>query len=187
MQAESVVAIMAFLVKQTHQGRTSGPAGTGQATLNQMVHVSRPALALPQSTTEQLFRVKGGRVWVHLLLGEVTTVIQNSDPVAKISSKKLDATSTAVGSAVDIAPTVALTSLEVGGLIFMEGDNTALLLTNAGGGGVANNNYRMIIPQGEIYLTTGASKTGAIKWDIWYQPLDEGAFVEAVSVATAAI
>ncbi|MGM3000386.1 hypothetical protein ACS2TJ_26870, partial [Bacillus cereus group sp. BC312] len=84
------------------------------------VHVARATAALPQSATGSLFTVTG-RVLVAALFGQVTTAIQSTDPVAKITG-----TPTA-GTAVDIASTVDLSSLEVGGFIFVEGDGTALV------------------------------------------------------------
>jgi hypothetical protein len=137
------------------------------------IRVSRAAATLPQTGTSNLFTVSGGRVLVTALVGCITTVIQNSDPVAKLTS-----TPTA-GSAVDIASTVDLTSLEVGGHLVCEGDGTALVKSNAGAAYMSAGVGYWICPAGTIDLTTGASKTGAVKWDVFYIPLDEGASVTA--------
>ena len=177
---------MAFVVKNASKARVAGPNGSGFSYLNQWIQVSRAALALPQTTTEQLFRVYGGRVLVHLLIGEVTTVIQSTDPVAKVSTKRLSDASVAIGTAYDVASTLDMSSDEVGTIYTVEGDGTALVSPQLAGSGYGQP-QPWIMPQGEIYLTTGASKTGAIKWDIFYQPLDPGAYVVAVSTATAAI
>ena len=159
----------------------------GQEFVPAVVHVSREAKNLPQSTTQQLFKVAGGRVLVHRLIGEVTTVIQNSDPVAKVSASKLNAAlDTLVGTAYDIASTLDMSSDEVGTIYTIEGDGTAIVSPQVAGAGYEAAT-KWIAPQGQIYLTTGASKTGAIKWDIWYTPLDEGAYVVAVNTATAAV
>lgn len=134
-------------------------------------HVARAAATLPQTATHNLFTVSGGRVLVTLLMGTVTTIIQNSDPVAKIT------VTPTTGSAVDIASTVDLTSLEAGGHVVCEGDTTALVKGNAGQCIVPATQF--IVPAGTIDLTTGASKTGAIKWDLFFIPIDEGATVVA--------
>lgn len=137
-------------------------------------HVARATDTLPQTSTDNLFTVAGGRVLITLLVGEVTTIIQNSDPVAKITSTPT------TGTAIDVASTVDLTSLEVGGFVLCEGDGTALIKSNAGAApGAASSSRPWICPIGTIDLTTGASKTGAIKWDLFYVPLDEGASVVA--------
>lgn len=184
---------MAMMIKDTK--RPTGSSGR-QATLDQWIQVSQTSstgtgIALPATTTGQLFRVKGGRVLVRALLGEVTTVIQTQADNMKVSSKKLDNSSVAVGTAVDVASNLDVTGIEVGGMLFVEGDGTALVKSTAGAALIGANSGMWIAAQGEIYLTTSATNTGAIKWDLWYQPLDAGAFVEPAALTngllTAAI
>jgi hypothetical protein len=135
------------------------------------IHVARATDTLPQTGTDNLFTVSGGRVLINFLMGTVTTIIQNSDPVAKIT------VTPTTGSAVDVASTVDLTWLEAGGNVVCEGDTTALVKGNAGQCIVPATGF--VVPAGTIDLTTGASKTGAIKWDLFYIPIDEGATVVA--------
>ena len=135
------------------------------------IHVAKAAATLPQTSTQHLFTITGGRVLVRLLFGEVTTIIQSTDPVAKITSTPT------TGTAVDVASTVDLSSLEAGGLLIVEGDGTALIKGNAGASFFANGAHEFIAPIGYIDLITGASKTGATKWDLYYVPLDDGASV----------
>ncbi len=108
---------------------------------------------------------------IKLLLGEVTTVIAGTDPILKVTSVPT------TGTAIDIASTVDISSLEVGGLLVVEGDGTAIVKSNAGAAYLAAGVGLWVCPIGTIRIETGASKTGATKWDVWYQPLDEGAFV----------
>ena len=165
-----------------------------QGYLSQFVRVTCVKAALPQNTTDQIFRVYGGAdaiagsaaIRVRALIGTVTTIIQSTDPVMKVSAKALSTAAAAVGTATDIASTVTLASREVGGMIFVEGDGTAMVLSNAGCA-FANAVGMWLCPQGEIYLTTTASKTGAITWDLYYQPLFENAYAAAVTATTAAI
>lgn len=178
---------MAFLVKRSWP-RAAGPtAQPGEAILDQWIHVARPALALPQSTTEQLFRVYDGRILVKLLLGEVTTVIEGTDPVLKVSVSSLTTAGALQGTAYDIASTLDISSDEVGTLYAVEGDGTAIISGNQVSASVEAFGMGFVMKQGQIYITTGASKTGAIKWDLWYQPLDAGAYAQAIVSATAAI
>lgn len=178
---------MALLVKNRVQVSPASASRQGYATLDQFIHVATPARTLPATTTDQIFRVKGGRVLVRLLLGEVTTAADATVTTLKVSSKKLDNASVAVGTAVDACSATAVTSQEVGSLLVVEGDGTGLIVNNAGAGLPGTGTGVWIAPQGEIYLTTSATNTGATKWDIWYMPLDEGAYVESVGTATAAI
>ena len=137
------------------------------------IHVARAADTLPQTDTEALFTIAGGRVLITALIGEVTTIIQNSDPVAKLTANPT------TGSSIDIASTVDITSLEVGGFVVCEGDGTALVKSNAGAAYMSGGVGFWVCPSGTIDLTTGASKTGGIKWDLFYIPIDEGASVVA--------
>lgn len=178
---------MALLIKNHTTSASASSSTQGSAVLDQEIKVSVPARTIPATTTDQIFRVKGGRVLVKRLLGTVTTVIQTQADNMKVSSKQLDAASAAVGTAVDVAANVDITAREVGGMYFVEGDGTAGVLSNAGAAFVGTNSGQWIAPQGEIYLTTSATNTGAMKWDLWYQPIDPGAFVEPVLTATAAI
>lgn len=173
---------MSFLLKNDKSNRHE----PGQPILSQWIQVSRPALALPQTTSEQLFRVHAGRVLVKLLLAEVTTVIQSSDPVISVHASRLDSASALVGTADEVASTLDISSDEVGTIYVIEGDTSAIVSTQIAAQQTANIKD-WVMPQGQIYLTTGASKTGALKWDLWYQPLDSGAFVVAVPTATAII
>lgn len=179
---------MAFAIKNRSFRNVSGSQSQqGYAILDQDIHVQTAGRTIPATTTDQIFRVRGGRVLVKRLVGEVTTVIQAQADNLKVSSKKLDNSSVAVGTAVDVASNLDITTMEVGGFYFVEGDGTAGVKSTAGAAFVGPNSGSWIAPQGEIYLTTSATNTGAMKWDIWYMPLDEGAYIESVGVATVAI
>lgn len=134
-------------------------------------HVVKSSASLPQTATQHLFVIAGGRVLITLLFGEVTTIIQSSDPVLKITSTPT------TGTAVDVASTVDASSLEVGGFLTVEGDGTALIKGNAGAGLPGTGQGKWICPIGYIDLISGASKTGAMKWDLYYVPIDDGAYV----------
>jgi hypothetical protein len=135
------------------------------------IHIQKSSATIPQTTTQHLFTVAGGRVLITLLFGEVTTIFQNSDPVLKVTSTPT------TGTAVDVASTVDTTSLEAGGLLTVEGDGTALIKNNAGAGLPASGIGHWICPIGSIDLISGASKTGATKWDVFYFPIDDGAYI----------
>lgn len=175
---------MAFLIKNSKSIQNIGGA---QPVIDQWQRVNRASLTIPATTTQQLFRVYGGRILVKALVGEVTTVIQTQTDNMKVSSKALDTASAAVGTAVDVASNLDITAMEVGGMYFVEGDGTAGVKSTAGAALIGTNSGNWIAPQGEIYVTTSATNTGAMKWSIWYLPLDPEAYVVPVDTATAAI
>lgn len=167
---------MAFLVKRTTTG--SRP---GVPMLRHYIHKAEPAQTLPATTSATIFKVDGGRVRVLGLLGQITTVVQTQTTNTKITSTAKSGTSggTTVGTAVDIASNVDLSAAEVGALLWVEGDGTAMVKSNAGGAFIGTNTGEWIAPIGIIQMTTAATSTGAVQWDLWYEPLDEGAYVTA--------
>lgn len=183
---------MALIIKDIKR-----PVGsTGRiSTVEQLVQVTQAingaGIALPATTTGQLFRVRGGRVLCRFLIGEVTTIIQAQATNVKVSSKKLDNSSAAVGTAVDLCANVDGNAKEVGSLFVPLGSGAAAIWSNAGAGLRTLGAMETILPQGEVYITTGATSTGAMKWDMWYEPLDAGAYVEPAvlngSILTVAI
>jgi len=135
-------------------------------------HVSRVEDTLPQTTTESLFTVAGGRCLVTLMYGEcVTTVFSATDPQLKITSNP------DTGSSVDTAATVDSKDLEVGGFLLVEGDTSALVKSLGGGIITAAGQREWVVPEGTIDLVAAASQTGSMKWDLFYVPLDDGAYI----------
>jgi len=136
-------------------------------------HVSRATAALPTTgVTTSYFTIAGGRVEVTLLIGEVTDTIQNSDPGISVTSRAT------TGTALVLNSTVALTSLEIGGFIRVNGLGSALVKSNAGAVlSAANSGF--IVNTGNIAVIATTTKTGSVKWDLWYFPIDEGATVTA--------
>lgn len=182
---------MALIIKNQNMQRTAGPtAGAGQSVLAQNIHVIRPSAATNvNATPEMCFRVFGGRILVHILLLEVTVLIGAGATTHKWSSKRLDNAGAAVGTAVDLtAASASLANREVGASLIALGSGAAGIISNAGASIATLGRIPFIVPQGEIYSTTaGADTTGSVKYDIWYQPLDEGAYVVAQPALTAVI
>ena len=182
---------MALLIKNVNSPRAAGTTGSGFASVRQWIHVARSAAVLPQSTTEMLFRVFNGRVAAGLLVGEATVILTSVDPGLSLNHTKLNNVQplATVGTTTIMNSTVSLASLEVGGLAVCSFGGGAVVKANAGGNvSVALNNSFAILSAGELYITTtGNNTTGQIKWDLWYQPLDEGAFVVAQPAGTAII
>ena len=133
---------------------------------------SKAAAVLPATTTQNIFTIAGGRVWVTALVGEVTTV-------CSATATNLKATSVpTVGTAVDIAANLAIASFEAGAILIIEGDGTAIIGTAMGSGfAPALNALPFILPIGTLRIETSATNTGATKWDLCFFPFDDGAYV----------
>lgn len=137
------------------------------------IAVSRATATLPASALGHIFTVSGGRVLVRYLVGEVTTIIQ-----AQACTVKVTGTPT-TGTAVDwSAASSSISGLEVGAhLTLPAAAATALVQGNAGGSIVHQAEWIAAI--GTIDITTSATNTGSVKWDLIYVPLDNGAQVVA--------
>lgn len=130
--------------------------------------VDRSAAALPQTATDDLFEVQGGRVQILGLLGEVTT---------------------AGGGQVDLRLDYARTSPSLtqqwGSLAAAPVDTLGLYLTVTDSGFSTNGARGNLSPlgildDGVIQLVTGGNQTGQMSWTLFYVPVDAGATVTAV-------
>lgn len=136
------------------------------------VRIDRAAASLPQTTAAALFTISGGRVLATLILGQVTTIIQTQANATKLTSVPT------TGSSVDICATKDITALEVGGLLVVNG-TFATALTQANAGAIIAQTVPVILAAGSLKLDCAASNTGAIKWSLFYLPIDDGATVVA--------
>src|SRR3990172_940748 len=92
-------------------------------------HAAKAAATLPQGTTQEIFTITGGRVLVSLLFGEATVALGG---VANDLSVQMNPTT---GTTYIIASAIEGNALEAGGLLVVEGDGTALMITGKAGAG----------------------------------------------------
>lgn len=138
--------------------------------------VERAAATIPQTATQSIFTVAGGRIVVTGLVGEVTTAIG-----AVATTLSIGLTPTVGSSSLDsVSSASAITSKQVGVLLApaLTAGNGLAVGTNAGFP-VQIAGSAFTVPAGSITITTSASTTGAIKWALLYVPLDADATVAA--------
>ena len=135
--------------------------------------VERSPAVLPATTQSAIFTVSGGRVVVTALIGEVTTVCSATATTLKVTANPT------TGSDVDIATATAETSQEVGSLVSLPLTLAGALNVQNAGAGQVPASVGFVIPIGTIDLVTSATNTGALKWTLFYYPLDNGASVTA--------
>lgn len=156
------------------------------------VLVNRDSDTLPQTTSETIFSVTGGRVVLTSLVGEVTTALGST-------ATNLNLTHTpSGGSAADLCAATTVTSDAAGTLYSLvsglatdklsiqsvstlkEDDAAAVLATEAPGVTFAQLlRQPIIIPAGDIKAKTSGSDTGEVKWSLTYIPYDNGSAVAA--------
>ena len=134
--------------------------------------VKRATATLPQTAAAAIFTILGGRVLITQILGEVTTVIQT-----QANNTKLTANPT-TGTSVDMCADLNITADEAGCLYGITGTPAgAMVGTNAGLTPAMA--CGQILNVGTIDLECAANNTGSVKWDVWYIPLDVGAYIDA--------
>ena len=136
------------------------------------MRVDRATATLPQSTAGALFNVVGGTVAITAIVGEVTTVIQT-----QANNTKLTANPT-TGTSVDLCTVLDITAKEVGALFSVSTFVTGALVGGTAGAALMPD-APVVVNIGTIDLDCAASNTGAIKWSIFYVPLEDGAYIEA--------
>lgn len=145
--------------------------GSQLASIALGTRVEQPAKTVPQNGLSPLFTVSGGRVAVMGLVGEVTTIIGGTTPSAKLVANPT------VGADTDIVTAVAITADPVGNLYGIATVGGALQVLESA---APLNQTPVVLKPGTLDLhVSAADATGAIKWSLWYVPLDDGATVTA--------
>jgi hypothetical protein len=131
---------------------------------------------LPQTASQNIFTVAGGRILLVALTGQVTTVIGATATTLKVTNTPTS------GTATDIASATAITSKEVGTLIGLPLTPGSALVVGANAGAAVQvpGHQGWLIQPGTISVTTSASTTGGLSYDLVYIPYDTGVTVTAV-------
>lgn len=153
---------------------SSGISGKQNRILKFGLRVDRAAAVLPATGNQTLFTVATGKIIILGLLGEVTTVASATATLINFAAVPT------TGPVQNLnAPTAsAIENATVGTLVTISG-----LFTDAaiiGGAGQILDSTGVVIAPGGIRITTSATNTGALKYSLWYLPLDDGATVVAV-------
>jgi len=136
--------------------------------------VSRTTATLPATATGNIFTVTGGRILIVSLVGEVTTAVQNQACTVAIGYAPTVGTgsTTALGTASSViaAPIGTHIGINPGSAAVVDLSTQAGVTTPAG---------RFLVDVGSVTITTSATNTGSVKWDLIYVPYDTNATVAA--------
>lgn len=133
------------------------------------IRVVKAAANLPQTAAAAKWTISGGRVAITDILGEVTTVIE-----AGVNNMKLIA-NPASGADLDICAVVDIDAAAVGTYFNITGTLAAAMVKTTAVAFIYTLPATIIVRTGTIDLSCSASKTGQIKWTLFYVPIDEGA------------
>lgn len=131
----------------------------------------KASTAYTTTIAQTLFTITGGKVWVTLFMGTVSTV--HAGATNNIKTQTAPTTGTAVALSTD----TDTNALEAGGTLYVPGTGGATIKANGGVvlAGTAPRGF--IATTGTITFTPSATQSGATNWELWYIPIDDGAFV----------
>lgn len=135
------------------------------------IKVSKASTAYTATTAQTLFTIAGGKVLVNLLMATVST--QHEATTLNIKT----ATAPTTGTGVALSSDVDTNALEAGGTLYVEGDGTATVKANGGTVLSSATQSGFIVSPGTITFTPSATASGATTWELWYVPIDDGAYV----------
>src|SRR4051812_17765899 len=138
---------------------------------NRGIKVVYNTTAYVSTIAQTMFTVAGGKVFVRLLMGTVTTLHASATQNIKTQ------TAPTAGTAVALSTDVDTNALEVGGTLYVEGDGTATVKANGGVVLASATQSGFIVSTGTITFLPSATQSGATNWELWYIPLDDGAYV----------
>ena len=120
--------------------------------------------------TTTLFNVVGGRVLVKQILGVATTAVEDDAITMQL---QIDPD---VGAAAAFTAATSIRNDALGTRYAVAAFNVATDIAISTDGMAVGDEF--ILPIGEINALRSAARTGAIQWEIFYVPIDDGAYVE---------
>lgn len=144
--------------------------------INQIKTIQKSFASLPATTQSAIFTVTG-RILLHQIVGEVTTIIENQACNLKITANPT------VGADVDLCANLDVDNDAVGTIYTITGDFSDALVETTSGAvettPTAYSRFPILIAAGTIDLVTSATNTGSVKWTVQYTALDAGSTVTA--------
>jgi hypothetical protein len=135
------------------------------------IKVQKASTAYTSTIAQSLFTIAGGKVLVLMFMADVTTL--HGATTLNIKT----ATVPTAGTAVALSTDVDTNALEAGGTLYVEGDGTATVKANGGVILSSATQSGFVVSSGAISFTPSATTTGATLWQLWYVPIDDGAYV----------
>lgn len=136
------------------------------------LRVDRDAATHAAATTHY-FKITGGKVLLTGLIGEIT-VASTANACSWVANPTAGTATQAVCAALDIDPAV------VGDALTIPGAGNAAMTYGGSATGTPMMGYKgQVLCAGYLDFIAAAA-VGATKWSLFYVPIDDGAYVEAV-------
>jgi len=142
----------------------------GMALRKLMLGIKVDRATANMTTGLELFTVSEGNCQVNLMIGEVTTAIENKTVNYTIVADPTTGTSTNIAGLLDCDDD------EIGTLYTVSGVAATALQVGMSGS-VPGPLQPFEVAPGAIEITVGATHTGSVKWTLFYIPLEDGAYI----------
>lgn len=142
------------------------------------LRVDRASADCQGAADTPIFNILGGRVFVTQILGEVADVAI----AAGGNNFKLQSNPTAAGTTTDLCANLDIDADPIGTMYSITGIPGDALVRGEEGAVQGMTVKGVVVPVGAIETVSAGNVAGQMKWSLWYIPLDDGAYVEAVAV-----
>lgn|SRR3990167_813455 len=134
---------------------------------------SRCANYSPTAATVAKFTVANGAILVHLMYATIVTTLESTASNVSVALNPTTGTTGTVGT------TAEGNGLVAGDHVLVEGDGTAVIVAGATKWFTLGGPAAFIVDAGDIEVIHAAAMTGSLRWDLFWEPLDENASVTA--------
>lgn len=142
------------------------------------IRVDRASADCQGAADTPIFTIAGGRVFITQILGEVADVAI----AAGANNFKLQINPTATGTTSDLCANLDIDADPIGTLYSVAGAPATALVRGEEGAVQGMSVRGIVVHTGQIETVSAGNVAGQIKWSLFYIPLDDGAYVEAVAV-----
>lgn len=119
-----------------------------------------------------VFNIKGGRVAIRALIGEITIAASGATNL-QLQSNPTTGTTAVMSTVLAAGALEQYTLMSITGAV---GDAMYGVSAGLAQGGIRDT---IIVPIGVIELTSSAAETITTKWSVFYVPIDDGAYMES--------
>jgi hypothetical protein len=138
------------------------------------VRVDTGTITIPHTTSTVYYHIHGGKVLVTGLVGEMTTAADGANSI-HIDHTPTTGTASVIGAAADID------SWAIGDIISLLGLYSDVILPAVAAGTTPMLAYKgVVMTPGTLGWQSSGTTAGDWKWTIFYIPLDDGAYIEAI-------
>jgi len=138
------------------------------------MRVDTATITIPHTATTIYYHIHGGKILLTNLVGEIVVAADGANSV------HIDHTPT-TGSASVIAAAADIDTWLIGDIITLNGLYSDVIFPVVAAGKSSSMAYKgIVLTPGSLSWHSNGTTAGDWKWSLFYVPLDDGAYVEAI-------